>query len=550
MAYWQVRAKLNETNYINDFIENNKWELLSPAHINSSVFKTIINSIQNDEILFLADGDKITHYARCKRNFLDGIHIEVDLWRPLLNFVYSLNQGNYIKSISQIKNNNKIDELLNNIEELQISKLKKIKITNFRLIEKLEIELNEDVNVIIANNGAGKTTLLDAISLGFGSMLTRFPNINGIGFNSDKRDLRINKHNRKEPFMRLELMSTQNIKWDKIERRDKSKTTLKQIPNGYGLKELEHFVDIIVDKENEEQEYIMPLIMYYGTCRNCFEAPLRKVNFQKNFNRFEALTGSLKGASNFNRLFQWFDAMEDLERREIQNQKNFDFKLPQLENVRIAITTMLRGFKNPRIKTRPLRFMIDKIERDGRIKELQIEQLSAGYKAVLAMVMDISARMSEGNPHLGNNSEAIILIDELDLHLHPIWQQTILSDLRRTFPNAQFIITTHSPQILTTVKKEQVFILEDNRLKKPFDTAYAKRSIVALEDLMGTDSMPPLEEVKLLDEYLDKIHNGEIDTEEVSALRNRLNELYGEGYQQLQIADMIINKHMALKNNR
>ena len=434
------------------------------------------------------------------------------------------------------------------IDPLEVYKLKQLTITNFRLFEKLKIEFNNDLNVIIANNGAGKTTLLDTIALGFGSMLTYLPKISGIGFSSDKRDLRINDKNKKEPYLRIELISTKNLKWDRTDRRDKSKTTAKEIPNGYGTKELEAFSDYLIDSENTDKEYNVPLIIYYGTCRNCFEAPLRRVNFQKEFSRFEALTGSLKGIANFTRLFQWFDAMEDIERREIQNRKNFDYQLPELKNVRESITSMLKGFQNPRIKTRPLRFMIDRVEDDGSITELQIEQLSAGYKAVLAMVMDISARMSEANPHLGNKSEAIILIDELDLHLHPKWQQTILSDLRETFPNAQFIVTTHSPQMLTTVKKEQVFILIDNTIEKPFETAYAKRSIVALEDLMGTDSMPPLKEVLLLDKYLEKIHQGEIDSEEVSEWREQLNELYGEGYQQLKIADMIINKHIALRN--
>ncbi len=548
MAYWQVRAKIEDKSHITDFIKNNEWKLLSDEHIKNGVFKDIINSIQEGEILFLTDGDTIIYYARCKNNPLDGIHIEVDEWKSLLIPIKSLNSGNYIKTISKIKNIEMIDILLSVIDILKIYKLKKLKITNFRLFEKLEVELNPDTNVIIANNGAGKTTLLDAIALGFGSMLTYLPNINGIGFSNDKRDLRINQTNKKEPYLRIELTSTQNLKWDRVDKRDKSKTTAKLIPNRYGLKELETFMDTIIDNENEGNDYTMPLIMYYGTCRNCFDAPLRKVNFQKEFSRFEALSGSLKGVSDFNRLFQWFDAMENLERREIQNRRDFDYRLPELKNVRESITSILKGFQNPRIRTRPLRFMIDRVESDGSVTELQIEQLSAGYRAVLAMVMDISARMSEANPHLGNQSEAIILIDELDLHLHPKWQQTILSDLRQTFPNAQFIVTTHSPQLLTTVKKEQVFILEDNQIKKPFDTSYAKRSIVALEDLMGTDSMPPLEEVGLLDKYLDKIHQGEIDSKEVLKLREQLNKLYGEEYQQLKIADMIINKHLALRN--
>ncbi len=548
MAYWHVRAKLDRS-YLNDFLDENRWELLSPKHKDSEVFRETINSIQTGEILFLADeNQKISHYSRCTNNLLNGKDIEVDLWKNLSNPVQALTSGAYIKTITNIKNNDKLDELLTAIPEPKSSyKIKKLNVRNFRLIDNLQMHFNQDLNVIIANNGAGKTTILDAITVGFGEMLTKFPEIKGLTFKDT--DLRI-KNDKKSPYMRVEVESTQNIHWDRIQKRDSSKKTAQNIPNNYGLRELHNFVDSIIDKENEDLPYQMPLIIYYGTNRAVFDSPMRKRNFQKSFNRFESLNGALKSDANFHRLFQWFDAMEDLERREVQNREDFKFKLNELVSVRTAIESMLPNFSNPRIKTVPLRFMIDRKENDGSIEELQIEQLSDGYRTVLAMVMDIASRMAEANPELGNNTEAIILIDELDLHLHPKWQQTILSDLRRTFPNAQFIVTTHSPQILSTVKKEHIFILEDGKIKKPFDTPYAKRSIVALEDLMDTDSMPPLEEVAFLDQYLDQIHQGNINSAEVLELRQKLDVLYGNNYQQLQIADMIINKHKALNKIR
>lgn len=517
MAYWQVRDGFNHQD-----IEN-------------------IDKIQVDDLLFLVTEGIFVMYARCVEVFSKGVIFDEWKFFPLDPnlLITSLERGNYNQKIALIKNNEKIYELLFLVEDLNVYKLKQLQVTNFRLFENLKIDFNDDINVIIGNNGAGKTTILDAIALGFGFMATHFPHIKGIGFSH--KDIRI-----KEPFTRIKIASTQNLIWDRIEKRDKSKTTAKYIPNSYGTKELETFVDTFIDADNEDKSYIMPLIIYYGTCRNCFDTPIRKVNFQKEFHRFDSLSGTLKGASNFKHFFEWFDAMEGIERREIQKQRNFDFQLPELENIREAVK-MIEGFSNPRVKIRPLKFIIDKINVDGSIQELQIEQLSAGYRATLSMIMDISARMSQANPHIGNKSEAIILIDELDLHLHPKWQQTILSDLRRTFPNAQFIVTTHSPQLLTTVKKEHIFILKDGKIEKPFDSVYAKRSIVALEDIMETSSIPHLENVPSLDNYLDKVHQGDIESEEVLKLREKLNELYGENYQQLKIADMIINKHKALK---
>ena len=460
---------------------------------------------------------------------------------------------------------------------MPVYKIKTLKVTNFRLFDKLNMTFNKNINVIIADNGAGKTTILDAIAIGFGAMLTKFPNVSGITFK--KSDLKINSENKLEPFMRIEIESTEKVLWDRTYKRDSTTSKLDLaplqtnifaglqpslkipntqfvpvsiIPKGRGLKELHNFVDTIINKENEDIPYEMPLIIYYGTNRAVFDSPVRKGNFKKSFNRFEALNGVLNSHTNFYRFFQWFYTMENWERQKQQKRKDFSYKLNELTAVRKAIESMLPKFKNPRVEINPLRFLIDWELKDGTIKTFKIEQLSDGYRTVLAMIMDISSRMSEANPQLGNKSQAIIMIDELDLHLHPSFQQTILSDLSRTFPNAQFIVTTHSPQILSTVKKEYIFILENASMKQPFQNPYGKRSIVALEDLMDSSSMPPkkvVEEVGLLNIYLEKIKQGDIDSKEVLELRKQLEEAYGSNYQQLQIADMIINKYKALAKN-
>jgi predicted ATP-binding protein involved in virulence len=93
---------------------------------------------------------------------------------------------------------------------------------------------------------------------------------------------------------------------------------------------------------------------------------------------------------------------------------------------------------------------MDRVEADGTQHELRIEQLSEGYKIVIAMVADLAARMAEANPWMENplGSDGIVLIDEVDLHLHPKWQRSILQDLHRVFPNVQFLVTTHSPIIV------------------------------------------------------------------------------------------------------
>ena len=129
---------------------------------------------------------------------------------------------------------------------------------------------------------------------------------------------------------------------------------------------------------------------------------------------------------------------------------DFGYKSPVLEAVRNALSIFVTSYRNPRIETRPLRFVMDRVDEDGSFHELRIEQLSEGYKIVIAMVADLAARMAEANPGMDNPLEAsgIVLVDEIDLHLHPQWQREIILQLTTVFKNIQFIVTTHSPIIV------------------------------------------------------------------------------------------------------
>jgi predicted ATP-binding protein involved in virulence len=153
--------------------------------------------------------------------------------------------------------------------------------------------------------------------------------------------------------------------------------------------------------------------------------------------------------------------MEFEELKNQQARQDFNYRLPALETVRQAMTTMIPMISNPHISTNPPHLMVS--WHNGDTIDLRLEQLSDGYRTLLALVMDLARRLAQANPHLVKplHSEAIVLIDEIDLHLHPGLQQTVLLDLQRTFPNTQFIVTTHSPQVLTTVQKENIRRLEN-----------------------------------------------------------------------------------------
>lgn len=179
--------------------------------------------------------------------------------------------------------------------------------------------------------------------------------------------------------------------------------------------------------------------------------------------------------------------------------------------VRKAIVSCVPEYRNPRTKLSPLRFLMDS-QADGDAYDIRL--LSDGYKTVIAMVMDIASRMVEANPDLGVEaleSPGIVLIDEIELHLHPSWQQRIIPDLQRTFPNVQFICTTHSPQVLSTVKQESIRVItEEGSILTGEEVGvktFGAQSYFILEDLMNVSPNPRLPEVEKLKDKL----KGELD---------------------------------------
>jgi predicted ATP-binding protein involved in virulence len=158
--------------------------------------------------------------------------------------------------------------------------------------------------------------------------------------------------------------------------------------------------------------------------------------------QLDAYEQSLMGVRiSFNRFFNWFKDLEDLENELFRYDSNYVDR--QLKAVRKAIDSLLgEELSNLRIRRSPLRMTMIK-----KSYELIINQLSDGEKGLLAMAGDLARRLAIANPGLSDPLEGkgIVLIDEIELHLHPKLQREIIPSLKDTFPNCQFIITTHSP---------------------------------------------------------------------------------------------------------
>ncbi|WP_270698282.1 AAA family ATPase [Aeromonas sp. QDB05] len=430
-------------------------------------------------------------------------------------------------------------------------KLKQMHLYNFRCFSELSIAFDDKLTVIVAENGAGKTAILDAIALGFGRYLTKLPGISGRA--TKVTDLRVHNLEKQAPFMMLGWQAdvpSGTMLWSSGRKRDAS-ISIAQIEGlmkeeyqfllKQGAKGVDAFALDIVKREAEGEPVFLPVVAYYGTNRSIREEVQRRRGFKQKFSRFDALVGALEPAPSFKSAFEWFNAMEDVERREQQTKRDFDYRLPELQWVRKAIEQMLNGgLVDPRTLIRPLRFVIDKVNDDGSRQTLRISQLSDGYKIVLGLVMDLARRMVEANPTpqtlQGISSPlalpAIVLIDEIDLHLHPKWQQQVLGDLTRIFPNAQFIVTTHSPQVLTTVARENIRQLGADEqgayARMPAFSPLAHDNSDALAKVMETHSQPNLPLQEAISEYELLVRAGEETSARATTLLATLEQA---GYQ-------------------
>lgn len=349
--------------------------------------------------------------------------------------------------------------------------LNSIEVENFRVFERLALDTGKRLTLLVGNNGAGKTSVLDAIAIGFGAAFTYLPEVAGRALS--KKDIR-QKDNRLSPYARIAMDTVSGVKWDRLLRRDQTRSTVLAVPRSTGVRELERSLERrIVEPLQQGMVFDLPVIAYYGVSRALLDVPLRRRGFPRKYSRLEALSGALQADSRFKSAFMWFYNKENEEHRLQKERKSFDVSLPELNAVREAISRMMPDISEPHIALNPLRFAV----RRGT-EELDIMQLSDGYKTLLGLVIDLSVRMAQANPHRDNplDAEAVVLIDEIDLHLHPTWQQRVVEDLLRTFTNTQFVLTTHSPFIVESInnlmKRHRISSLpmdEEIKLLLPLD---------------------------------------------------------------------------------
>ena len=360
-------------------------------------------------------------------------------------------------------------------------KLLKLKLENFKGIKEQELNFDGKTTVIFGVNGTGKSTILHGINVICSRMIQKISGYKQ-SINLRKEDIRFGA-SRTEISLSIEFKGSEKIWYLNrgLGRNDnklsKSQTLLLNEVSSY-------FADTYIDDDCAN----MPIFVNYGVHRVVLDIPLRIMK-NHSFDKTSAFEKAVESKIDFRTFFEWFRNQEDYE-NEIKVTKNSDYKDVSLEAVRSAVYKMLKEFSDMRVKRSPLRMIVTKNN-----MTLEMNQLSDGEKCTIALIGDLARRLSLANPNLDNplNGSGVALIDEIELHMHPTWQRRIIPSLKETFPNVQFIITTHSPQVLGEVD-DSVNIFSINQEGNAFVADKLKGLIawdtnLILEELMETDSL-------------------------------------------------------------
>ncbi len=362
-------------------------------------------------------------------------------------------------------------------------RIERVELTNFRSFTSRTFEFSPAFNVLIGDNGTGKTALLDALAIGAGALFLGLEGASPPGIHRD--DVRRVAHGLGE-VATLETLypakvSCSGVVGDTPLTWTRSLDGPKKHTTHGGASELAQLVSSWNTQVRHGAEITLPLVAYYGTGRLWLQRRTKRSTVSdsarvlKPGSRFRGYQGCLDPSSDHKGLASWIKTMELIQLQQGQ-------KLETLDAVKQSIRKCLRGWDEVLYDVR-----LGTLVARNQDTQLPFEMLSDGVRNMLGMVGDIAYRTATLNPHLRDQAPSktpgVVLIDELDLHLHPRWQREVVDDLRGVFPAMQFIVTTHSPFIIQSLRQHELINLDDRERE-----TLPSRSIEDIaEEVMGVE---------------------------------------------------------------
>lgn len=349
--------------------------------------------------------------------------------------------------------------------------VRSIKLTDFRGVENASLELDSHLNLFIGVNGAGKSSMIDAITCLLSGFTKRMLSLTANNNPIAPKDVRNQSLN--GCMVSIEVMDQEKLlnwsfyKSSKTEKNGKSDTlALQSITKEYRM------------QMDENPNACLPIVVQYGVRRSVTDIPL-KISKKEFALQNETYIDSLDCAASFRQFFQWYRNQEDYENE--LKRDNAQFEDRGLSAIRKALSIALPNYTDLRVRRRPTQGLY--MSKNG--VEYRLEQLSDGEKCYISLVCDIVRRLTLANP-IGDilKGHGVVLIDEVDLHLHPQWEKSIMECLHKAFPNVQFIVTAHSPLVASHFDGNVYAV--DNGVYRQLPKIFGLDYSTILQDFMGT----------------------------------------------------------------
>lgn len=383
-------------------------------------------------------------------------------------------------------------------------KIKALTLKNFRGFKKFECSFRPGINVLVGLNGFGKSSLLDAITVAYGQFMS------GFGTSTDRairdNDIHLGKISTEEHGFTMEsqfpvVISAQSfgdyvndfpLEWSRA--RNTQKSTGTKVP------ELTNVAKRLQKIVQDGGQPSLPVIACYGTDRlwkQSFETSSEMPKLGKT-SRLEGYRDWDKPSSGYKTFANWLyqetmasfeQLMKQQQQRMAGNVVSSNIHEAHLNALQQAIDAVLEpsGWSNVHYSATEKQ-VVATHEVQGNVP---ISLLSDGVRNMIGMVADISRRAIQLNPQLGDHvireAHGIVLIDEVDMHLHPQWQRSILAGLQKAFPNIQFIVTTHSPLVISDIKNVHVNLLDNSEKATQVPELYGQDANSVLLEIMDTD---------------------------------------------------------------
>jgi predicted ATP-binding protein involved in virulence len=390
-------------------------------------------------------------------------------------------------------------------------KLVSLDVKNFRALDSVKIDFDPKVTVIVGRNGAGKTSILDAIKGMLPPIRMLWPNSDG---NVQIRKISISnediRYGAEECYINLKYALADPSRNVSVEDEVSFSTSDKKRGNA---------AENRLRQNTLSPNYTVPqktLLIYYHQDRGFSSRGKSDDVFNSDVVQNTSLQADLRA---INDLELWWDKLDAQEARTVRDD-NRNYRNPELEAVRKLIQAIDNFSDISYSSTEKPGLYFTK--NDGA--KIHVSKISSGERSYVILLADLARRLQVISPDTAlQEIPGVVLIDEIELNLHPAWQSEIVSTLCNTFKACQFIITTHSPQVISSASSRNVRILDRTiEGKTTIDTPLSTKgrtSNYLLEGIFGaSERFPPLD--RKVEEF-----NDAIDRKDPASAKKIFNEL-------------------------